>query len=210
MKIRRAFEKIAENLAFNTRQKQFCKFVEAVEIGDFKHVNKMLRRNPALVSVQCISPSGVVGIPSWLKAANPLSVALFPTSGVYTAGHLKIVDVLLQYGADPLSSANASGSLNVLDVFLSCSLSKNADLTDECSIVKDMFHRLFSQMAENDGLEIALDASQSWHDLQRSSPKLFADLCCMVEHIKSQKSKQRIESEIECSLPPSPSLRRKM
>lgn len=210
MEFRRVFEKIAENMAFNTRQKRFCQFVEAVEIGDFKHVNKMLRHNPALVSVQCISPSGVVGIPSWLKAANPLSVALFPTSGVYTAGHLKIVDALLQYGADPLSSANASGSLNVLDVFLSCSLSKNADLTEECSIVKDMFHRLFSHMAENDGLEIALDSSQSWHDLQRFSPKLFADLCCMVEHITTQKSKQRIENQIERSLPSSPALRRKM
>lgn len=196
MNIKKSIEKMLEIFAFKRRQRQFCEFIEAIEKGDVQKVKKMLHYNPKLVDLKCMAPKGLVAIPSWLKTANPLAIALVPTLVEPSANHVKIVDILLQYGADPMSNNDNLRMNNVLDVFLTHTLNNAPNLDDSLSIGRMMCNRIFVRIDHDYILQDVLEESPTWRHFQKDNPLVCKKMLEDVEVVKSENTKQIIQKEL--------------
>lgn len=185
-----------EIFAFKKRQRQFCVFIEAIEEGNVQKVATMLHRNPKLVDLKCIAPKGYVSIPSWLKTANPLAIALVPTLVEPSASHVEIVDVLLQYGADPMSNNDSFRMNNVLDVFLTHTLNNAPNLDDPQSIGRMMCNKIFIRLDHDYILQDVLEDSPTWRHFQTDNPLICQKMLEDVEVVKSEKTRQTIQKEL--------------
>lgn len=196
MNIKNSIEKVLEILAFKKRQRQFCEFIEAVDNGDVLQVEKMLQSNPKLVSVQCVSPKGFVPVPSWLKMANPLAIALIPTFGQPCENHIKIVDLLIKNGAEPLSTNDNLRLNNVLERFLIHTLN-NVHLEDPHSIERIMCNRVLIKVEQDHMLQNILQGIPTWRRFQKNNPQLSDDIIQEVYAVKSKNIKQNIEQQLD-------------
>jgi len=207
MSIKNSAEKFLEVLAFKKRQKQFCEFIDAVDNGNVLKVEKMLRCNPKLVTVQCVAPKGFVSVPSWLKIANPLAIALVPTFGPPNKDHIKIVNLLIQNGADPLSTTDNLNS--VLEMFL-IHILHNAPRFDDChSIERIMCNRVLIKVEQDHILQNVLQDIPTWRRFQKDNPQLSDEIIQDVYNVKAKNMKQNIEQQLDVTLQ-SVSPRRKM
>lgn len=198
MNMKNSVDKILEVLAFKKRQKQFCEFIDAVDNGDVLQVEKMLRKNPKLVSVQCISPKGCVSIPSWLKIANPLAIALVPTLGSPSENHIKIVDCLIKNGANPLSNNDNNSLSTVLETFLIHVLHNAPQRFDDClSVERIMCNQLLIKVEQDYVLQNVLQDIPVWRWVEKNNPQLSDKIIQDVYAVKAKNSKQNIEQQLD-------------
>ncbi len=207
MNIKGCIEKIIEVLAFKRRQRQFCKFIEAVDNGDFIKVKKMLQHNPKLVSVQCVAPKGFASVPSWLKMANPLAIALVPTLTAPSCDHIKIVEILIQNGADPLSTNDNFRLNSVLEVFLVHALN-NARFDDPHSVERMMCNQVFLKVEQEHVLENFLQDISAWRRFQKDNPQLSDEIIQEVYAVKAKNIKKNIERQLDTRVPQASSHRK--
>ena len=189
-----SIEKIIENVAFKRRQRQFCNFVNAVCDHNHHRVEKMLQHNPKLISASCLAPRGFVNVPNWIKMVNPLAMALVEHDKTPTLNKLKTVQVLLQYGANPLSPCDGMGSEPTLNRFLDTIC--DAKLLSPNTILHDICLAVFIKIDRDHMLQDVLYNSSTWRTLQKQDPDVCNGLIESVFTYKCEQTKRAIEQNL--------------